>query len=62
MRAGMIVGGMTTQKTNLATNQFSNEKREGMEHIFGDGATARQTGNHCEYWLKLPVSGRATGK
>ena len=38
MRAGMIVGGMTTQKTNLATNQFSNKKREGMEHIFGDGS------------------------
>ena len=25
-------------KNNLATNQFSNKKKEGMEHIFGDGA------------------------
>ena len=25
-------------KNNFATNQFSNEKSEGMEHIFGDGS------------------------
>ena len=28
-------------KTDWATNQFPNKKKEGMEHIFGDGAVLK---------------------